>query len=430
MSNYKAIIAKVDRVVEIPNADKIHTAFVLGEQVVVSKQVGVGKVGVLFVSGTQLSEDYTKYSNLYRDSSKNSDTTKSGFFEDSRRVRAQPFLKVRSEGYFGDLESLSFTGFDISKLKIGDGFEELNGVMVCNKYLNDRARKSISNSNTKARRKNETPLFVEHVETSQFKHNISKIQKGDLISIQAKVHGTSARMGYTKVVKPLSCWRQLINKVIPIFTTEFHDYVVGTRRVVLTDIGKEGFHGSEGFRFQVMDMVKPYLTKGMTIYAEIAGYANGRPIMSTHNTLSLKNRQLTKKYGDVITYKYGCVDGSFRMHIYRITVTADDGFVSEFTQPQIVKWCNDRGLVPALDVVEPFIFDGNYEKLSDLVEDLTERHNVLGEDFIDPTHLSEGVIIRIDNAEHTPLFLKSKSFYFKCLEGIASEDSVDLEDIS
>lgn len=430
MSNYKAIIAKVDRVVPIPSADKIHTAFVLGEQVVVSKSVDVGHVGVLFLAGTQLSEDYTKHSNLHRDSTKNLDTTKSGFFENSRRVRAQPFLKVRSEGYFADIESLSFTGFDISTLKVGDSFEELNGVKVCNKYLNEKSLKAIGNNNTKARKKDTTPLFAEHGETSQFKQNINKIVTGDLISIQAKVHGTSCRMAYTKVMVDLPKWKQLVNKIIPMFPDFKYDYVVGTRRVVLQDSGKEGFHGSEGFRFEVMEAVKPYLTKGMTLYGEIAGYANGKPIMSTHSTSMLKDKKVSKQYGDTIVYKYGCVEGAYRFHIYRITMTNDEGFVTEFTQPQLVKWCNDRGILPAMDVVEPFVFNGDYDNLSTLVEFLTERPEVGGADFIDPSHLSEGVIIRVDNQELSPLFLKSKNFYFKCLEGIAQEKEVDLEDIS
>jgi hypothetical protein len=37
MSNYKCFVAKISSVVEIVGADKIQTAMVLGEQVVVSK---------------------------------------------------------------------------------------------------------------------------------------------------------------------------------------------------------------------------------------------------------------------------------------------------------------------------------------------------------------------------------------------------------
>ena len=49
--NNQAIIAKIDRVVEIPGANTIHVGVVLGESVIVSKEWDVGKVGVLFPVG-------------------------------------------------------------------------------------------------------------------------------------------------------------------------------------------------------------------------------------------------------------------------------------------------------------------------------------------------------------------------------------------
>lgn len=299
MSNYKAIIAKIDRVAPIPNADRIHLATVLGESVIVSKEWCVGKVGVLFVAGTQLSEVFASSNNLFRNSEKNVDKSKKGFFEDSRRVRCQPMLGVKSEAFFADLSSLDFAG-DTASLKVGDTFEEFNGVKICNKYLNEKTLKAIGNANTKARKKDATPLFKEHVETCQFKQGILAIQKGDLISIQAKVHGTSQRVAYTKVMNVLPKWKEKVNSFCikfglnPVFAESRMDYVVGTRRVVLNE-AKEGFHGSEQFRYDILEQLKPYLSKGMTLYLEVAGYANGKPIMSTHSTKDLKNKELQKK---------------------------------------------------------------------------------------------------------------------------------------
>lgn len=436
MSNYKAIIAKIDRVIAIPNADRIHLANVLGESVIVSKEWDVGHAGVLFVAGTQLSEDFASNNNLFRDADKNVDKEKKGFFEASRRVRCQPMLGVKSEAFFADLNSLEFTGIDLSTLKLNDSFEELNGVKVCNKYLNEKTLKVIGNSSTKARKKDATPLFYEHVETSQFKRGMMAIQKGDLISIQAKVHGTSQRVAYTKVLNELPKWKEAANSLAKkvglsaVFAASRMDYVVGTRRVVLQNSEREGFHGSEQFRYDILEQLKPYLTEGMTLYLEVAGYANTKPIMSIHSTKDLKNKELSKKYGDSIVYKYGCKDHEYRVHVYRITLTQSDGTAIDFTQKQLVDWCNARGILPALDVVEPFVFDGDYEALAAKVEQLTERPEVLGEDFIDPTHVSEGVIVRADRGTLTPLFLKSKNFYFKVMEGIASEKEVDLEDAS
>ena len=76
------------------------------------------------------------------------------------------------------------------------------------------------------------------------------------------------------------------------------------------------------------------------------------------------------------------------------------------------------------------MYDGDKDKLIELVDKLTERPEVLTEDYHDPSMISEGVIIRVDRNTLTPLFLKSKSYAFKVMEGLISEKEVDVEDIS
>src|SRR5690554_3202944 len=104
---HKAIIAKITETTPIPGADRIHVAKVLGESVIVSKEWKEDMVGVLFPVDLQLSEEFCHHNNLFRDSEKNKDKTKKGFFENNRRVRAQPFLKVksRSEEHTSELQS-------------------------------------------------------------------------------------------------------------------------------------------------------------------------------------------------------------------------------------------------------------------------------------------------------------------------------------
>lgn len=429
MSNYEAVIAKVGTISPIVGADFIKKATVLGESVVVSKDVQVGDIGVLFVTGTQLSEQYCYENNLYRHKEKNKDQTKAGFFDDNRKVRTQTLRGSQSDAYFAPLDSLAYTGYDISKLQ-NDKFTVLNGFDICKKYISPQTLKAISTKagTTKQAKASLTPLFKEHIETAQFRLAAQGLVKGDLISIQAKVHGTSTRSSYTKVLIELPKWKQFINKIYPIFPTEKYDYVTGTRRVVLKTPTDEGFHGSESFRFEITEKLKPYLSKGMTVYGEAAGYVNGKPIMGIHSTAGIKDKDFKKKYGDFVIYEYGCNETEYRFHIYRITITTDDGVSIDFTQPQLVAWCKDRGFTPAYDIVEPFIYDGDEAKLRTLIDDLTERRSVLTEDYIDPSHPSEGVIIRVDRGGLTPLFLKSKSFAFRVLEGIASDDSVDTED--
>ena len=434
--NHQAIIAQITQTIAIPNADNIQIGVVLGEQVVISKDWQVGMVGVYFPVEVQLSEDFTYWNNLNRNKELNADKTKSAFFDTNRKVRAQPFMKVKSEGFFAGLECLSYLRSDWETyFKLGDRFSEVDGNEVCRKYISEATRKAKENA-AKAKTKKikviEAPLFKEHVSTAQFKHNLNLIPKGSLIYIQAKIHGSSARQCYTQVTRKLPTWKSLINKVLPIFKESDWEYIVGTRRVALfqDQANKEGFHGKEAWRFEVLESLKPFIKKNMTIYGEISGYANGKPIMAVHNTESLKNKALNKKYGKNMVYKYGCTEGQMRFHVYRITLTTEDGTCIDYSQAQIDQWCADSGVLGPVTVHPPFLYDGDTEALAKLVDELTERPEVLCEDYIDPSHISEGVIVRVETGSTTPLFLKSKSFAFRCLEGIASEDTVDLEDAS
>ena len=424
----KAIIAKVTSVMPINGADKIHVAVVLGELLVVSKSVGVGDIGVLFPVDTQLSEQYCHENNLFRDVTKNKDVSKAGFFESTRRVRAQPFLKVRSTGLFMPLESLAFAsnGADFS---LCETFDELNGIQICNKYISQATKDAIAKkaNSTKKTKIVATPYFEKHVDSAQLKHAGMSIPKGALLSFHSKRHGTSHRQAHTKVIITLPKWKQAINKLLPIFKTEQWQHVVGTRNVVLIP-GSNGFHGPEQFRFDVASQLSPYLEKGMQVFAEIVGYVNGKPIMPPHDIKSLKSKPHTKKYGESVVYSYGCKEHEYKFHVYRVTFLSESGINIDFTQRQMEQWCEERGIPRTLDVAPQEIYDGNFEKLLAKVEELTERVDVLTEDVTDTSHLSEGVILRIDSGGFKPTFMKSKSYAFKVCEGIS--EALDTEDAS
>jgi hypothetical protein len=431
--SHKAIIAKVTQTIPILGADKIHIAIVLGERVIVSKDVVEGSVGVFFPVDVQLSEEYCHENNLFRKAHLNKNPEKTGFFEENRRVRAQPFLKVRSEGLFMPLESLSYlvyTHDEMSRAKyvqLGTEFDNIEGNVICCKYVSQATRDAIAKQNRpKQKKRAETPYFEKHQDSAQFKHNAAMIPVGALIYFHAKVHGTSHRNSYTKVFKELPKWKQLVNKVVPVFPEYVWDHVVGTRNVVLTTPEKEGFHGSEAFRFEVAEMLKPHMKKGMTIYGEIAGYANGKPIMAVHSGDATKNKDFVKKYGKQIVYKYGCAEHEYRFHVYRITYLTEEGENVDFTQPQLEQWCKERGINPTFEVRPPMIYNGNLEALMSEVEHLTENYPGMSADYIDPSHPGEGIILRIETGNMQPYFLKSKAFHFRCMEGLA--ESVDTED--
>lgn len=174
MANHQAIVAKVSEVIEIPGANTIQEIVVLGEHLVASKEVKVGDWGVFFPVDVQLSEEYCHLNNLYRRSDKNKDNSKKGFFDDNRRVRAQPFMKIKSTGYFASLDSLSYTGN--SAWELGQTFSEIHGVKICEKYISQAAKEKISRQGNVKKKVTLFPTFDKHVDSSQFKHNVHRLK--------------------------------------------------------------------------------------------------------------------------------------------------------------------------------------------------------------------------------------------------------------
>lgn len=437
MSNHKAIVTRVTEVIEIPGADRVQISVVLGEHCVTSKDVKVGDVGILFPVDVQLSEEFCRENNLFRDKEKNRDQTKAGFFESNRRVRAQPFLKVRSEGLFMPVDCVKYTGVDTenTEFTVGVSFDELNGRKICQKYINEKTQKEASNQQPSAKRKVAVPDFLEHGETEHFKYSAAKIKKGDVLFFHSKRHGTSGRSGLHKVNKKLGMFKTKLNVISQsilgkeIFDSFEWEYVTGSRRVVLNSAkSSDGFHGSNQFRFDITESLKPYLEKGFTFYYEIVGYVNGSPIMAKHDVKTLKDKRYIEKYGDVMEYSYGCKEHEYKVFIYRITVQDQNGNIRDLSQKELEKFCKDRELGYTLEVHEPIVYDGDELKLRHLVEELTERWDVLSQDYEGESHVTEGIIIRCENGGSKPIFMKSKGYAFRVMEG--HETAVNVEDIN
>lgn len=188
-----------------------------------------------------------------------------------------------------------------------------------------------------------------------------------------------------------------------------------------------GWHGSEAYRFEVAKAIEPHLSKGMMVYGEIVGFVNGSSIMPPHSIDALKEEAYTGKYGEKVVYSYGCAQHEYKWFIYHITVADADGNVHEFDQQKLEQWCKERDISGTLEVHPQVVYNGDVVGLRELVENLTERPELLTEDYRDPSHISEGIILRVDYKGKTT-FYKNKSIPFKIMEGILSVD--DVEDLS
>jgi len=415
---YKATIAQVSDVADHPNADRLRIANVLGYQVIVGLDTKAGDIGILFPSDGQLSIEYASANNLVRKIGEDGVNT-GGLFEQNRRVKATNIRGVKSYGYFADLSSLEFTKIDTSKLRVGDEIDVLGGIPICNKYYTPATVAAMRSGRAKGSVA-ETTSFKRHKETYKLLDRIALIRAGARITITEKVHGTSHRHGNVQVVTENNWLRKLL-RLKP--RTEWRE-VSGTRNVISTfDATRIPVQGL--YRQNSVSKLMWRLRKGEIVYFEIAGYEDGgKPIMSAQSTKPLKDKEISRRYGDTMTYSYGCERGQCEVFVYRITLVNDDGVELDYPWDMVKERCLQLGVKHVPEYAD-FIYDGNSESLVEMASGLTD-----GPSTIDGTHIREGVVVRVDSG--STVFLKHKSFTFLVLEGVAKEQDsyVDTEEVS
>lgn len=425
---YNAIICKLENVRPHSNADRLLLAEASGFTVVVGLEHKDGDIGVYFPTDGKLSEEFCAQNNLigYTDDDGN---RQGGFFDSKRKVRAQKFRGEKSDGFWIPVESIAYTE---APWEMGMLFSELNGHAICEKYFTPATKNAMGQKPTRKR----NIMFKEHVDTTQFR--FAFIPDGSLLYFTQKYHGTSARVGLVKEETELkqSLWMKLLRRKN--FKVEWVPFI-GTRRTVLAD-GKPGYYQSEAFRRQSADRFAPGLRKGETVYYEIVGYTDsGQLIMGEHDTNKLKDKRISKMFGDKVRYTFGCAPGTWDEYVYRITMTNEDGDTVELSWPQVQRRAQELGLkvVPPLEEIDgvsydrPFYFhesDGmakvDLEQLLASVPD--------GPDPGFPMQVREGVVLRVEKPNGEVEWFKDKGWVFKLLEGIAKEDEdyVDLEEAS
>lgn len=193
--NYSAIVVEIKTIIPLENCTNVQGAIIMGNQVVVSKDVKVGDTGLYFPLECQLSKEYLSNNNLYSKYELNIDNTKKGYFDENGRIRCQRFRGHKSEGLFMPKESLNFCLKVGDILNLNDTFDELNEIPICSKYIvkTNRTPGQPGSKKSKSTKKYESKLvenqFRFHEDTSQLYRNIHKINPDDLISITYKLHG-------------------------------------------------------------------------------------------------------------------------------------------------------------------------------------------------------------------------------------------------
>jgi len=438
---YKAKVVKL-KVSPHPNADRLQLGNVWGIQVIVGLDTQDGDIGVFFPQDGQLSEEFLSYNNLYRHSEKNQDADKSGYFGDNGRVTAEKLRGEKSDGFWCPLSCFEYTGYNVSKLKPGDEFDELNGHKICKKYYTPATQNAMGK---RAKRTQANYNLPRHYDTEQLKYNLHQIERGDYIIVTEKCHGTSTRIGNVKVERKqkLSWWQKLYNKLpLPKYpeTVSQYEFVVGTRNTIASEWVNPD--SSDYYRIELANPLDGLLKKGEVIYAEIVGFDNkGKPIMNPHSTNKLPD--IKKQYGETMTYTYGCAWNDVnkpqrKMLVYRITQVNEDGFELDLTWLQIKKRCRELGLeyVPEIEGYHyTQTWADTLEKHTENLERLLrimEKNELSHPSLLDNSHIREGLVLRLEKANGNIIALKHKSWEFGILEGYLKQDDtyIDTEEIA
>lgn len=124
MTNYQAIVTRI-KTRPIEGSDNIVLGQVGEYQVVVGKDTIEDALGVFFEADSQLSEELCRIHDLVEVHGADGKKANKGYFAKNRRVRAIKLRGVRSEGFWCPLSYFEYTGYNLSRLKEGDSFDEL-----------------------------------------------------------------------------------------------------------------------------------------------------------------------------------------------------------------------------------------------------------------------------------------------------------------
>ncbi len=257
-TNYACTVVELPPMQDVIGLDNLKRVTIFGNDFLVGKDSNPDDLYLFFPAESQLSEEFCRDNNLFRDSTKNIDQTKKGFFEDNRRVKAIKFKGIISTGFVIPISALP-DELHLAKgigtiLSPGDEFTDINGVNICKKYKIVRIHSTTSKEsrfNKKLKRfdKLVPNQFRFHTDTSHLAKNLHLFKTDDIIVITDKWHGTSAVFANVLINRKLS----ILDKVAKLFgvpvVDKVYDNLYSSRSVIKNQyINKEqggGYYGED-----------------------------------------------------------------------------------------------------------------------------------------------------------------------------------------
>lgn len=431
--NYLAKIVKIENFHKHsdPEVTKLKCCCIDGFNIITGIDSEPG-LYVYFPTACCINPKFLSYANLYRHENLNDDQTKTGMFEDNGRVKAIRLRGELSEGFIIPivvLENWVMSTVNV-ELKAEEEIEfdsiEHDGktFWVNKKYVPKNTRTS-GTPGTGNTGRGKQPKGLDKIIENQFRFHYDTVlikkcphvlKPDNLISITAKVHGTSGISAYVLCKQELN-WKQKIARWLTGEEFDKYDYLYSSRSVIKNQYYNRsvqgGFYGVDVWKY-ADDIVRPCLSKGMTAYYEIIGFLpNGGYIQKNYDYGYLPPENGEK-------YQYG---KHFGVQIYRVTITSVDGKVHEFSAREVQLWSQMVGLTP----VEQYYYGYAKDLYSDLAPSEHWNEAFLARLANDKNFYMEcnspicsnkvpheGVVIKIEN-------MKSEAFKLKCFKFLDGE---------
>ena len=360
-ANYAAKIVNINefRAHSNPEVNKLKVARVDGFDIVVGLDTEPG-LYIYFPVGCAIDSEFLKLNNLFRDSNKNANPeVKPGFFEDNGRVKAIMLRGEKSQGFIIPVSSLngyiSDAVLDIQTKDIGVDFDMVNDKRICRKFIVQQTQKAPgtgTRQGKKAKKEKAIHLvedqFRFHVDTILLRKMPNVIKPDSLISVTSKWHGTSGISANLLQEIPIEegtlkkLWRKIQRKPEP-FKEEYRD-VCSSRTVIKDPYNNPGvgggYYGVDIWNI-AHEVLKPHLTKGLTLYYEIVGFLPTGGYIQKGYDYGFE----PPKEGETFTY-----GKHFGIRIYRITYTNVSGYVFELSARQVQLWCERNNLLPVIQL--------------------------------------------------------------------------------
>jgi len=423
--NYTAQLITLPNKVAVPGLDNLVQVTFQGNDCLVQKNTNPAGKYLFFPAGAILDQQFLSNNNLFRHANLNLDCSKSGFFEESGRVKAIRFKGVISTGFITPVASLGYL-IEPSQLSLGDSFTDIDGKAICRKYI--RPQRGFRSGGEKTRGFDietlvDSKFAPEHTDTGQLLKNCTLLNLHSPLTVTHKLHGTSIRVFHTQTKRRLNLAEKLMKKAGLKVQQQEYSYLVGSRRIIKSknfgSLNNNKYFKADLWTKVAEGSLKDKLNKGEAIYGEIVG---------------------SDYQGGAIQQGYTYGFPMPKLYIYRITQINADGFEVDLGWTQVKQRARQLGLdtVPEFysghlaGLLEMYNIevqkDGDQFYLQSALETLFYKHLLEKPSILDHLVTEEGFVLRQDTYPKATSY-KIKSRIFQVYESSSQDkDLVDMEE--